>query len=103
MRKASFAVTPFIFVISMNAFATDFPRYDPEPHCDSLAGKDSLRMESVYQACIRQEGAAYEWLDDHWKALPKAVRHTCLESNTKESFQTMRNCILAEKARVASS
>lgn len=88
--------------LSSPAHAADFPRYDPEPHCERLAGDDAARMEAVYQGCIRQEGAAYEWIDDQWKSLPSAIKKSCLESNTQESYHAMRNCILAEKARASS-
>lgn len=72
------------------AMAQDVPRYDPETHCDNVAG-DSSRL---YNHCIESEQESYDAVKRAWANVPERPRSHC--ADIADSYRLLEHCLKRE-------
>lgn len=97
----TFAVALALGLTTAGAARAEMPDYDVNAHCKAIAAFGGAPSQTLLNACLQQEQAAYDHLKPSWDALPVAMREHCnsiARFGGPGSFTLLDACVDQENA-----
>jgi hypothetical protein len=98
MRRIALAA---LLAIAASPAIAEMPYYNVEAECQKIAAFGGAPSQTMLQACLQQEQAAYNALKPRWAGLPSDIRKHCDEIarfGGDGNYTMLQACIQQETA-----